>query len=196
MTDKKLKCLGNKLDMALIKASDELIDPTEQLAKRAANGDRAAFSQLIDLQYDFIFSVAFKWLGHRDDAQDVAQDVAIKLARNISGFDGRAKFTTWLYRVILNTVRDFQKAAARRGSKTEALKLVSPTQEPSSQEQDVTLSEVWAAVRALPEKQRDAVLMVYAQDMSHAECADILKCKQSTVSWYVHEAKKSLKGLL
>ena len=113
MTDKKLKCLGNKLDMALIKASDELVDPTEQLAKRAANGDRAAFSQLIDLQYDFIFSVAFKWLGHRDDAQDVAQDVAIKLARNISGFDGRAKFTTWLYRVILNTVRDFQKAAAR-----------------------------------------------------------------------------------
>ena len=184
------------MDVALIKASDALIDPTEQLAKQAAHGSRDAFVQLIDLHYEFIFSVAFKWLGHRDDAEDVAQEVAIKLARSIRGFDGRSKFTTWLYRIILNSVRDYQKSAKRRDLKVQALQLVAPTDAPSNQEEEVTLSEVWTGVRQLPEKQRDAVLMVYAQDMSHAECALVLGCKESTVSWYVHEAKKTLKGLL
>ena len=51
-------------------------------------------------------------------------------------------------------------------------------------------------MRELPEQQRDAVLLVYAEEMSHAEAGEIMGCKEATVSWHIHEAKKTLRGLL
>lgn len=168
----------------------------EALAKLAANGDRQAFADLIDLQYDFIFRVAYKWLGDQGDAEDITQTVVIKLAKAVRQFDGRSKFSSWLYRVTLNVVRDHQRQSMRRGRNVEALSLVGVSHTPSTQEDQTAANEIWTAVRQLPEKQRDAMLMIYAEEMSHAECAAIMGCKEKTVSWYVHEAKKTLKGLL
>ena len=51
-------------------------------------------------------------------------------------------------------------------------------------------------MRQLPNQQRDAVLLVYAEDKSHAEAGEIMGCKEATVSWHIHEAKKTLRGLL
>ena len=48
----------------------------------------------------------------------------------------------------------------------------------------------------LPEKQREAIMLVYAEDMNHADAAEIMGCKEATVSWHIHEAKKTLRGLL
>lgn len=192
--------MGAQLDVCLerVLTKDQMENdpPIGELVKFAAAGDRDAFAAIVDAQYDFIFRVAYKWLGDRSDAEDVTQNVVIKLAKSIRQFDGRAQFSSWLYRIALNAVRDHQRQSIRQGRNVAALSLVSPTAAPSNQEDDVTMNEVWAAVRQLPEKQRDAVLMIYGEDMSHAECAAIMDCKEKTVSWYVHEAKKTLKGLL
>lgn len=184
------------LELNLTLNQTENDPPISELVKLAAGGDRDAFAAVVDAQYDYIFRIAFKWLGDKSDAEDVTQNVVIKLAKSIQQFDGRSQFSSWLYRIALNAVRDHQRASNRQGRNVVALSLVSPTSAPSNQEDDVTMNEVWSAVRQLPEKQRDAVLMVYGEDMSHADCATIMGCKESTVSWYVHEAKKSLKGLL
>jgi RNA polymerase sigma-70 factor (ECF subfamily) len=56
--------------------------------------------------------------------------------------------------------------------------------------------DLWTAVRSLPDQQRDAVLLVYGEDMSHAEAATVMGCSEKTVSWHVHEARKRLKILL
>jgi RNA polymerase sigma-70 factor (ECF subfamily) len=58
------------------------------------------------------------------------------------------------------------------------------------------MDDLWAAVAELPEKQRDAVFLIYSEGRNHAEAASILNCAESTVSWHVHEAKKRLKGAL
>ena len=60
-------------------------------------------------------------------------------------------------------------------------------------EYDVIGAEIWQTVRALPAQQRDAVLLVYGEDMSHAEAAAVMGCSEKTVSWHLHEAKKRLK---
>ena len=78
----------------------------ETLVARARGGDRKAFSELIERHYDFIHRTACKWLGRRQDAEDIAQEVCVKLSTAIQSFDGRAAFTSWLYRVTLNVVRD------------------------------------------------------------------------------------------
>lgn len=163
---------------------------------RAARGDRAAFAALVAEHYDFLYRTAYKWCGERADAEDVAQDVCIKLATAIAGFDGRSAFTSWLYRIVLNAVRDRQRQGARRSRQIAALKLVSAEAAPADQESAATQTQIWREVRALPEKQRDAVLLVYGEDMSHAEAAAIMDVREATVSWYVHEAKKALKGLV
>ena len=162
----------------------------------AQAGDRRAFSALIKDHYDLIYRAAYKWSGARADAEDIAQEVCVKLATAIRSFDGRSAFTTWLYRVTLNTVRDLQRARGRRLRQAQALLTVTPEDRPADQEDEVATRELWRAVRQLPEKQRDAVLLVYAEELSHAAAAAIMGCKEATVSWHVFEAKRALRGLL
>jgi RNA polymerase sigma-70 factor (ECF subfamily) len=166
------------------------------LVNRAKAGDRLAFSQLVEKHYDFIFRVACKWTGKKSDAEDIAQEVCIKLATAIKSFDGRSAFTSWLYRVTLNMVRDMQRSSTRRGKTIDAFTLVHPEDDPGGQEDATAANEIWTAVSALPDKQREAIMLVYAEDMNHAEAAQIMGCKEATVSWHIHEAKKTLRGLL
>ena len=160
----------------------------ETLAAQALRGDRLAFAELVERHYDFIFRTACKWLGRRQDAEDIAQDVCVKLATAIRSFDGRSAFTSWLYRVTLNAVRDSQRSQARRGRHHDRLAEVHPEEQPPEQEEAATSKELWAAVRELPNQQRDAVLLVYAEEMSHAEAGAIMGCKEATVSWDIHDA--------
>ena len=169
---------------------------TEALVVRARNGDAAAFAELIEAQYERIYRTAWRWCGHRDDAEDIAQDVCVKIGQGIARFDGRSAFSSWVYRITLNAVRDWQRAGARRGRHVEAYAEASPTEAAAEQEAAATSSQLWDAVRSLPEKQRDAMLLVYAEDLSHAEAATIMGIKEATVSFHVHEARKTLRGLL
>lgn len=169
---------------------------TRALVARARNGDGAAFSELIESQYDRIYRTAWRWCGHRHDAEDIAQEVCVKIGQAIAGFDGRSAFSSWVYRVTLNAVRDWQRAGSRRLRQADAFAEVSPTESDAEQEAAATTAELWAAVRSLPGKQRDAVLLVYAEDLSHAEAAAIMGIKEATVSFHVHEARKTLRGLI
>ena len=169
---------------------------TGTLITLAQAGDRRAFGLLVERHYELIFRTAYKWSGNRVDAEDIAQEVCVKLATALRSFDGRAAFATWLYRIALNTVRDVQRSKARRSRQAAALAVVAPEEHPAEQEEATAARELWAAVRQLPEKQRDAVLLVYAEDLSHAAVAAIMGCKEATVSWHIFEAKRALKGLL
>jgi RNA polymerase sigma-70 factor (ECF subfamily) len=166
------------------------------LVNRAKAGDRLAFAQLLEDHYDFIFRTACKWSGRKSDAEDIAQEVCIKLATAIQSFDGRSKFSSWLYRVTVNMVRDMQRSSSRRSKAVDAFSVVHPEDDPGNQEESATAKELWRAVSELPEKQREAIMLVYAEDMNHADAAEIMGCKEATVSWHIHEAKKTLRGLL
>ncbi|HMQ57786.1 MAG TPA: sigma-70 family RNA polymerase sigma factor, partial [Rhizobiaceae bacterium] len=131
----------------------------EALASAAAGGDRAAFALLVGRHYDFVFRIAWRWLGRREEAEDLTQDVCVRLGRAIASFRGEAAFSTWLYQLTLNALRDRQRAASRQRRGEQALfaqALVEPAHaEPAPDDAGETL---WAAVRQLPEKTRDAVL--------------------------------------
>ncbi|MHA6690864.1 RNA polymerase sigma factor [Devosia sp. A449] len=169
---------------------------TRALVVRAQNGDPDAFSELLESHYDQIFRTAWKWCGNRADAEDIAQDVCVKLGAALAGFDGRSAFSSWVYRITLNAVRDLQRAGQRRGKYADAYAEVTPDEQPADQEEAATSRQLWIAVRGLPEKQRDAVLLVYAEELSHADAAEIMGIREATVSWHVHEARKTLRGLL
>lgn len=176
--------------------NSEPSDTTEQLIERVKAGDTRAFEQLISEHYRFIYKTAFRWLGHKSDAEDVTQSVCLRLADAMHRFDGRSKFTSWLYSVTLNAVRDLQRSHQRQGKQIAAVSVVTREEIDANQEDRLRVNDIWRIVRQLPEKQRDAVLLVYGEQLSQAEAAVIMGCKEVTVSWHIHNARKSLKDLL
>lgn len=168
-------------------------------ALAAARGDRAAFARLVNDHYDIIHRVALRWTGNRDDAEDIAQSVCMKLGQAIRGFRGESRFSTWLYRLTINAARDHHRMVAREARRADALAVQALVDhqpgKPDWPPEDET-GALWAAVHELPDKTRDAVILVYAEEMTHAEAARVLECKEATVSWHIHEAKKRLAALL
>lgn len=165
-----------------------------ELVEKAALGDRQAFAALIESRYDFIHAVAWRWCGDRQDAEDVAQEVCIRLASAIRGFKGASRFGTWLYSVTLNAARDQMRKRRRAEWRDAAYSRERAVLESGGEEDDT--EALWQAVRQLPYKQRDAVLLIYGEGLSHSAAADVLGCAETTISWHVHEARKRLKVLL
>lgn len=167
-----------------------------ELIGRAREGDRRAFGELVERRYDFIYRVAWRWCGNRTDAEDVAQEVCARLGRAIRSFKGGGAFTTWLYAMTLNAARDMRRKTARETMKTEAFGVHALIAGAGPPEPDNQAELLWAAVRQLPDKQREAVLLVHGEGLSHAAAADAMACAEATVSWHIHEAKKRLKVLM
>ncbi len=173
-------------------------DTDEELAHRAGQGCRASFSALLERHYDRVYRLAWRWTGARATAEDIAQDVCVKLAQALRSYRGEAQFTTWLHRIAYTTALDHLRKSQRMVlvEPSEIISLVDVSAATSTSEDDVIGAELWLAVRGLAPQQRDAVLLVYGEDMSHAEAAHVMGCSEKTVSWHVHEAKKRLKILL
>lgn len=164
-----------------------------QLIERAVAGDANAFRDLLDLHYMTVYRMAFRFCGNQHDAEDVTQTVCIKLGDQISSFKGQSAFTTWLYTVVLNTARDWQRAQGRhkRGHVgIESAEDVTSAQ--PSAEQTLSTQQQLAQVNALPEQEREALILVFGEGLSHKQAAEILGCAESTVSWRIHEARKKL----
>lgn len=163
------------------------------IIKKAIEGDRESFSTLLDSYYEIIFKIAYKWCGNREDAEDIAQDSCIKIAKSISNFKMEAKFSSWVYRIVINTANDFYRKKKEYLSNIDMENIESGD---NSANDVIAAKELWQMVHTLPEKQRDSVLLVYCEEMSHLEAAEVLQCAESTISWHIMEAKKQLKGMI
>lgn len=166
-----------------------------ELAQRAAKGERAAFAALLERHYLLIYRLCYKWCGHRADAEDITQEVCVKLARAINSFRGEAAFTSWLYRLSLNVLRDYYRARKHiqhEAGFVEGFDAPSPSPTP---EEEACDTEIYRAVHALSPKLKEAVLLVCSEGLNHAEAAKALGCSENTISWRVFEAKKQLRAL-
>jgi RNA polymerase sigma-70 factor (ECF subfamily) len=166
------------------------------LIGRAKGGDRGAFGTLLERHYDFVYRAAYRWCGKKADAEDIAQEVCVRLGKAIRDYRGGGAFTTWLYAVTMNAARDMMRKRARETVKSEAYGVHALIAGEAAAEADDPAEALWAAVRKLSDKQRDAVLLVYGEGLSHAAAAEAMAISEATVSWHIHEAKKRLKTLM
>jgi RNA polymerase sigma-70 factor (ECF subfamily) len=177
-----------------------MLDETEasdaELIGRAQQGDGVAFGRLVERHYDFVYRAAWKWCGVKADAEDVAQEVCARLGKAIRSYRGGGAFTTWLYAMTMNAARDVLRKRSRDRAKSEAFGVHALIAGEAEPEPDDRLGALWSAVRRLPDKQRDAVLLVYGEGLSHSGAAEAMGCAENTVSWHIHEAKKRLKVLM
>ena len=162
------------------------------LALAAGEGDRAAFAALIDRHYDRIFRFAWRLTGAADQAEDLAQDVSILLARRIRQFRGDAKFTTWLYQVTLNAARD---AGRRNATRCKAMDRYAEDLDRSmAEDRDRATSAEWlqTALATLRDDWRETAALVVGEGLTQAEAGEALGISEGTVAWRMTEVKKAL----
>jgi RNA polymerase sigma-70 factor (ECF subfamily) len=174
------------------------MNDTPELVRRARDGDRQALETLVARYDRYVLGVALLTLGDRDEAQDAAQETLIKAMRGLQGFKGRSAFRTWLYRITVNTCRDFQR---RRSRQRETPLDDAPPLGTADGPLQVALDHerrqaVWRAVQALEPALREVVVLRYYLDLSGAEIAAATGAPSGTVYWQLHEARKALTALL
>ncbi len=162
------------------------ISREEELIRKAQEGDADAFEALVNGCYETMFKMAFKYCANRQDAEDITQEACLKLARGIGGFRHDSAFTSWLYRLVVNTAKDWYRSQNRHVSASVEIESI-PVR--ADAEDRAYAREVLAAVYKLPDGEKDALLLVMQEGLSHKEAGIILGCKESTVSWRIHEAR-------
>lgn len=164
-----------------------------ELIHLALNGDTDAFERLINTHYMSVYRIAYKWCGIKEDAEDIAQEVFVKLARKLETFKQKSSFSTWLYRITVNTAKDFiRKQTGHRALEHRYAEEHIRKNPGSNTEAHLEASRMCRALTRLPEKQKDAMLLVFGEGLSHKEAAKVLDCKETTISWRIFQARKNL----
>ncbi len=182
-------------------------DPDDSLVREAKTGDKAAFGKLVNKYYEMVYAVVFGVLHHREAAKDVAQEVFLKVFRELTGFEGKAKFKTWLYRVSVNAALD-QVRKRRPSESLDATDKSADDDEPpvvitdkspgprdraAQRELRVLLDQ---AIEQLSADHRAVLVLREWQELSYEEIAETLGVEIGTVMSRLHYARKKLGELL
>lgn len=173
------------------------------LAARAASGERAALRELYLLHREAAYRVAYRYLGDAAEARDVVQDVFVTLLSQPGAFSPGARFSTWLWRVVVNRCLNRKARAGFRGGARDAgdaeLQALSDDHGRGPEAALLQAEEearVRAAVDALPERQRIAVLLSRFEELSYEEIAAALETSVSSVESLLFRARKALAAAL
>lgn len=166
-----------------------------ELAEAAGHGDEAAFAVIVRDHADAVYGHALRFFGDRTAAEDATQEVFIKVFRTISSFDGRARLSTWLYRVTHNVCLDMVRAGRRVPQPVDPV-TIDPLPAADFADDVVFASALEAAMRALAPEERDALSAVTLFGLSYQEAAETLGVPTGTVKSRVFRARRALASLL
>jgi len=171
-------------------------DKTDDAALVAAAraGDTAAFEMLVRRHSRAVYAHAMRFFGDPVAADDVTQEVFIKVFRSLATFDERARFTTWLYRVTRNACLDEVRAGRRRPVPVDPFD--SPELSGDFSDEVVLSTAVEHAMRSLAPEDRDALSAVALFGLSYAEASTTLGVPAGTVKSRVFRARKTLAATL
>jgi RNA polymerase sigma-70 factor (ECF subfamily) len=167
---------------------DELDDAA--LAMAAAGGDREALEILLERHVDHVHAVCRRVVLHPEDALDATQEALLAIARGIARFDGRAAFTTWMYRVATNAALDELRRRGRRPTPVE--ELPEPAASRGIEDPVDARLDIDAALGRIPPEFRVAVVLRDLCDLDYAEIADVLGVPAGTVRSRIARGRAAL----
>lgn len=167
-------------------------DADQMLIDRFLVGDKIAFEQLYATYYDKVHSIARGILLDLDDAADATQEIFTQVYRNLSRFDKRSKFSTWLFRIAVNRAIQYsrkQKYRQRQSPLNEASAVESAHEEPSSDPLiESTLQQLAPTDRAL-------LVLFYWEELSISEIASSLSCSENAAKTRLYRARERFKAI-
>ena len=166
----------------------------EELIARFKTGDESAFALLVGRWDQTVLNVAYRLLGNREDARDIRQVVLLRVYQKLATFDGRAKFSTWIYRITVNRCHDVVRSQRSRPQMTQESANPGVGDAHDRLERQEIELVVGSAVTSLPVKERTAIVMRHYQDLSFHEIAEILEEPVSTIQSRVRRALQRLQA--
>jgi RNA polymerase sigma-70 factor (ECF subfamily) len=192
--------------------SEERREEERGLMERAKAGDGSAFDEMTRRYSERAYSVAYQMLANHDDARDLVQDAFLEVFRTLERFNTQYRFSTWLYRILINKCINYRKREARRrmfyfsdygtrnggaGRQFLLSNLASPEKTPHEVlEGDELKRSIMAALDTLSERHRTVVVLFDLEGLSHRQIAEILQCPEGTVMSRLHHGRLKLKRVL
>lgn len=178
----------------------------KNLIKKCKRGDRDAFNELVTRYQDSVVNFAYSMLSNREDAYDAAQEIFIKVYKNINTFEEKSSFITWLFRICSNVCKDFLRKRQVRANTFSIdsndydengidIEDVRYTPE-SALEQSEAQQHVRKAISRLKPEYREVITYCDIQQRSYEETAKILQCPVGTVKSRLNRARMALKQQL
>ena len=179
--------------------SDEISN--SELVSKSQLGDKAAFEQLVIRHQDLVFSLAYKLTGNREMANDVAQEAFIRAWKAIEKFRGDSTFSTWIYRITVNTAWTLRKKAKKHNTlnidDTYEPIVIDEKKDPELVAINSDLSSVLInALDKIPIEQRIIVELKNIEGRSHKEIADYLDISVTAAKVRLHRAHQKLRQIL
>ncbi len=179
---------------------------TEELVRRARQGDTEAFEALLTAHEKRVYGMALRMTGNREDAADVTQEVFLTVWRTLPSFRGESRFSSWLYRLTANACIDHLRREKRRRTvpltreedgEEQILDIPDPAPGPQEEaERAERRAALRRAVAQLPEDQRAALLLRESGGLSYAEIAQTLGVPEGTVKSRIARARLQLREIL
>jgi RNA polymerase sigma-70 factor (ECF subfamily) len=174
------------------------------LISRAAGGDPSAFQALVERHRSMVYRIAYQFAGNHHDAEDIAQEVFIKVYRSLDRFRQDAQLTSWMYRIVMNACIDHRRRqrlaiAAPFGEEAEHRMLNTPEDTPGPEDRAYAgeLGQVLESeIGRLPNGQRVVFVMRHHQGMKLSEIAEALGLAEGTVKRQLHAAVHRLRQAL
>ena len=161
--------------------------------RKAQKGDERAFSIIVRAYQVPVFNYVLRLVGDRALAEDLTQEVFLRVYQGLPKFSLRSKFTTWLFQVTKNRVLDELRATERRPRATVALDDVPPLEVLDAPfERLEAIDAVWRAVEALNVDLKMALLLRDVVGLSYTEIADSLEITLATVKWRIYKAREDV----
>lgn len=192
---------GEAMDEELAHSNDHHV----ALMLRVKEGDTRAFEELVTIHQHAVIGTVAKMLGHPDDAEDIAQQVFIRIWKSAKRYEPQAKFTTWLFTITRNLVfnemrRRQRKPAVSMNEREDDFHIGTPDDSSKNPDQSILQREledaIDRAIQELPEKQRMAVVLRRYEDMPYEEIGEILILSLPAVKSLLFRARTQLKDSL
>lgn len=174
-----------------------------QLVKRVQKGDKKAFDLLVLKYQQRIIKLVSRYVRDPTDALDVAQDAFLKAYRALPNFRGDSAFYTWLYRIAINTAKNYLVTQSRRPMESENFRLEGEQVELESMLKDLATPEsllitdeiketIAEAIEQLPDDLRTAINLREVEGLSYEEIADVMTCPIGTVRSRIFRAREAI----
>ena len=174
-----------------------LPQPDPGVLRKAQRGDERAFSIIVRTYEQPVYNYVLRLTGDRSLAEDLTQEVFLRVFQGLPGFSLRSRFTTWLFQVTKNRVLDELRALERRPKAVVALEDIPPLEVVDAPvERAEAIDAVWRAVELLNPDLKMALLLRDIVGLSYAEIAETLEITLATVKWRIYKAREEVQTAL
>jgi RNA polymerase sigma-70 factor (ECF subfamily) len=174
-----------------------LTQPDLGVLRKAQRGDERAFTLIIRAYETPVYNYVLRLVGDRSLAEDLTQEVFLRVFQGLPGFSLRSKFTTWLFQVTKNRVLDELRARERRPRSVCSLDEIAPFEVLDQPlERIEAVDALWRAVEALNVDLKMALLLRDVVGLAYTEIADSLEITLATVKWRIYKAREEVQAAL